>query len=129
MDEFPEFAKDLAKYKLVVRYEQPTGVNNVKTSDFTLNKSVLGIDSSLSGIKECFILLDDGKTTQPVTQICLFFVDEDRLLKEFSALLSALNIRKTNTPKTQKVLKQYCLDIYGNIDQTSLNNIINRFFE
>ncbi|MDR3094512.1 MAG: hypothetical protein LBU62_07745 [Bacteroidales bacterium] len=125
----PVASKDLANYKLVVRYEHPTGVNNIKTSDFTLSKSALGVDDRFSEIKECFILLDDGKTVQPVTQICLFFVDEDRLLKEFAALLTALNIKKDNTPKTQILLKQYCLDIYGNIDQTSLNNVTNRFFE
>jgi hypothetical protein len=124
----PVKKEDLSQYKLVLRYENK-GVKDILTENFTLNKAALNLGNEQWEIKECFVLLDNGKTLQPVTQIHLFFVDENRLLQEFAAYLSALRVKKSNTPKTQQILRQYCLDIYGNIDQTSLNQVIKRFFE
>ncbi|MDR1672448.1 MAG: hypothetical protein LBS09_03150 [Bacteroidales bacterium] len=124
--QLPVTAADLAQYRLVVRYEK-NGVTDIKADNFTLSKSTL-TDGDQSQIKECYLLLDNGTTMQPVTQICLLFVDEERLLKEFSAYLAALNARKTNTARTRKLLQQYCVDIYGNIDQSNLEKTINKFF-
>jgi hypothetical protein len=122
----PVTSKDLAQYRLVVRYEK-NGVVDVKTDNFTLAQSVL-TDADRSQIKECYLLLDNGTTMQPITQICLLFVDEERLLKEFSAYLAALNVRKADTARVRKLLQQYCVDIYGNIDQNNLEKTINKFF-
>ncbi|MDR1863984.1 MAG: hypothetical protein LBR08_00240 [Bacteroidales bacterium] len=125
----PVSKEDNARCKLTLAFdgEGTTDVTKVKLDDFTLSRAALNLADRRTEIKECFVMLDNGKETLPVTRICLIFVDEDRLPKEFAALLSALNIKKANTADNQRLLQQYCLDVYGNIDRKSLNDAIDRF--
>lgn len=119
---------DLQKYDLILRYEK-NGFREMKSEDFSIGKAALKLDDPTDNrIDECFVLLDDGKSPVPVTQITLFFVEENRLLDEFAALLQALDIKKRDTPANRNILKQYCMDIYGTIDGMELNRIIGKYF-
>ncbi|MDR0714888.1 MAG: hypothetical protein LBF89_11630 [Bacteroidales bacterium] len=116
---------DAKKGSLIVRYEKD-GIKEIRLKDFTLDKAQLIPGGS--HINECFILMDDGEQMQTVTQIRLFFVDENRLMKEFSALFRALETEKKDTPENRKILSQYCTDVYGCIDRKNLNSAVERFF-
>jgi hypothetical protein len=124
----PVSSGDMEKYKLVIRYEND-GVKEVVLEDFLISRDDLDLNTAQPRISECFLLLNDDHTMSPVTQVSLFFVDENRLFEEFSALLQALRVPKKDTPKSRKILKQYCLDIYGTIDQKNLNQSLRNYFD
>ncbi|MDR1666775.1 MAG: hypothetical protein LBS03_03655 [Bacteroidales bacterium] len=111
--------------KLLIRYEK-NGVKEVKLNNLTLDKAQLAPDGNR--IDECFIMLDDGKQLLPVTQVRLFFIDENRLFREFEAFFSAMEIERTDTPKNREMLEHYCTDLYGNIDRKNLKNTLETFF-
>jgi hypothetical protein len=118
--------KDLRDNTLMIRYER-NGVKEVRLRQFTVDKEQLQPDGGFR-IDECFILLDNGQKAQPVTQVCLLFIDEKRLLQEFTALFKALELKKADTRENRKILVQYCTDIYGNTDRNNLNGVVEHFF-
>ena len=114
---------DAQKYDLVFRFEVNDKIRELIFDDFVIRQSDMG----LTQINECFILLREGEKVTPVTQIALCFVDEQNLKQEFTALMSALNIKKSSTAEARKELRQYCRDVYGVMDSSHLNDVINRF--
>jgi hypothetical protein len=124
----PVSSNDAKKYKLVIRYEND-GVKEVFLDDFTIRKDDLDMENPVQPrINECFLLLNNDRDMLPITQISLFFIDEKRLFEEFSAFLKALDIPKQDTPKNRQILKQYCLDIYGTIDEKNINHSLLNYF-
>jgi hypothetical protein len=111
--------------ELLFRYEK-NGVKEVRLKGLTIDKAQLAPDGNR--IDECFIMLDDGNQLQPVTQVRLFFIDENRLFGEFEALFSAMGIEREDTPKNREMLEHFCTDLYGNIDRKNLKNTLENFF-
>ncbi len=119
------------KYALILRFEEGNTPKDVISYNFTIDKKSLSLSEDQSEISECYIVLrnlsDQSETTiKPVT---LSFVDEARLFKEFSALLKAMKKNQSDTPPNRQILKQYCADVYGNIDPKTLDKTISKYFK
>lgn len=128
----PVPTRDAKKYGIVFRFEQGNCVKDVSSDNFTISKQLL-IDSQnkTDEISECFILLNDlsDNALVNVTTVRLCFVDEARLYKEFDALLKAFDMKpKSFSPAADKKVKEYCLEVYGNIDQKSLKSTVSKYF-
>ena len=121
----PVTKQDAKKYGLQLRYEYGTKVEDCALSSFTISKKSLKTKGN--HIAECYVLLKDSDQTVPVTQIALYFVDKTQLFKEFDSLLKAMNQKKTEKDLAGDILRQYCTDVYGNIDRTSLEKAINEY--
>ena len=116
---------DAKKYGLLLRYENGNQVEECALSNFTVVKKGLKIQGN--HIAECFVLLKDGEQIIPITQISLYFVDRIQLFREFDSLLKALNQKKTEKDLVGEILRQYCTDVYGNIDRTTLERAIDEY--
>ncbi|MDR2040021.1 MAG: caspase family protein [Bacteroidales bacterium] len=125
MLKIPVNKKDEQKYDLMFRYESSNGVQDVIFSGFTVHYEQI----NRLQIDECFVLLREGEVSMPVKQVKLYFLSEKVLFAEFAALLSALDMSGKDTPEGRRELKQYCLDVYGTIDEQQLNRSISRFFD
>jgi hypothetical protein len=121
----PVRRQDARKYELLLRYEVGNVVEEYFSTDFSISKNDLTTEGNR--ISECFVLLKDGDTTIPVTQLSLFFVDKTQLFDEFNSLLRALNQPKNDKNKAREILRQYCTDVYGMIDRNTLESTINDF--
>ena len=114
---------EIQKYDLIFRFEENDQIREVTSSDFVIRQSDMG----LTQIDECFILLREGEKVTPVTQVAFFFLNEKSLHQEFGAWLSAMNIKKSNSAEARRELRQYCRDVYGLMDNSNLNDVVNRF--
>jgi len=121
----PVTAQDARKFDLILRYEIGDDIEEYVSSDLTIVKNDLKIFGA--GIHECFVLLREGNKEIPVTQLSLFFVEKEQLFGEFDSLLKALNHKKADNNTVREVLRQYCTDVYGMIDRSSLDSTINDF--
>ena len=123
----PVTSKDAGKYNLLLRYENGNEVEEYLSTDFSIAKSNLKLEGN--GITECYVLLRDGNQTIPVTQLSLFFVDKTQLFDEFNSLLKALNQKKGEKSAVRRILRQYCADVYGMIDGSTLEATINDYLK
>jgi hypothetical protein len=114
---------DIQKYDLIFRFEEKDEIRDVTFNDFVIRQSDLGSTQ----INECFILLREGEKVTPVTEVALIFVNEKDLHKEFATWLNAMNIKKSSSAEARKELRQYCRDVYGVMDNSNLNDVVNRF--
>ena len=73
----PVTRQDARKYNLVLRYEVGNIVEEYVSTDFSISQKDLKMQGNR--ISECFVLLKDGDTTVPVTQMSLFFVAKPQL--------------------------------------------------
>ena len=121
----PVTRQDVRKFDLLLRYENGNSVEEYVSTDFTISKNDLKIQGNR--IAECFVLLRDGDTAIPVTQMSLFFVDRAQLFDEFESLLMALNQNKNNKYTVRAILRHYCTDVYGTIDGSVLETVINDY--
>ena len=115
---------DVEKFNLLLRYENGVVVEEYLSGDFSIVKNDLKLQDNR--ISECFVLLMEGDRTIPVTQLSLFFVDKKQIYNEFDSLLKALNLRKSGNA-TYTILRQYCTDVYGMIDNITLEATINEY--
>jgi hypothetical protein len=120
----PATKQDVAKFDLLFRYEHEGHVVEYLSTDLTISKNAFKIQGA--GIAECYVILRENGQSKPVTQMSLYFVDKKQLFAEFNSLLTALNINRKKDDKntTSDVLRQYCDDVYGTIDHTTLENTI-----
>jgi hypothetical protein len=114
---------DLQKYDLIFRFEENDKIRDVTFGDFVIRQNVIGS----SQVNECFILLREDEKITPVTEIALWFVNEQNLFQEFTTWLNVKNIKKSSSADARKELRQYCRDVYGVMDNNNLNDVINRF--
>ncbi len=121
----PVKKQDVEKFDLMLRYEDVNGIEEVLFPDFIIQYHQFNCQH----IGECSILLRESKITQPVKQVKLYFISEKTLFEEFEALLASLEIPKRGTPGSRQELKQYCVDVYGTMDENQLNRTISRFFD
>ena len=121
----PVTKQDVKRYGLMFRYESGARVEDCTLSNFTITKK--GLKMKGNHIAECYVLLKDNEHTYTATQIALFFVDKTQLYREFDSLLKALHQKKTEKDSAGDILRQYCTDVYGNIDRTSLEKAINEY--
>ena len=121
----PVARQNTQKYNLLLRYETGNIVEEYVSADFTISKDDLKIQGNR--ISECYILLKEGDETIPVTQMSLFFVDKAQLFVEFDSLLKALDQTKNEKNKVRDILRQYCTDVYGMIDRTTLETTMNDY--
>ena len=80
-----------------------------------------------NNITECYVLLKNGDQLIPVTQFSLFFVDKIQLFREFDSLLKAMKQKKTDKEEANDILRQYCADVYGNIDRGTLERAMHEY--
>lgn len=59
-----------------------------------------------------------------ITEINLCFIAPDRLKKELLTIVPILKKQAMSTKEIKDYLKQYVVDIYGNMDDTQLNTLI-----
>ena len=121
----PVTRQDARKFDLLLRYENGNTVEEYISTDFTISKNDLKIQGNR--ISECFVLLKEGNTTIPVTQMSLFFVDREQLFEEFHSLLNALHQNRDDKNTVRDILRHYCTDIYGTIDDRALEKVINDY--
>ena len=121
----PVTQQDARKYNLLLRYETGNIVEEYISTDFTISRNDLKIQGNR--IPECYVLLREGDNTIPVTQMSLFFVEKTQLFDEFNSLLKALNQTKKDKNAVREILRQYCTDVYGMIDRSTLETTINDF--
>ena len=121
----PVTRQDAGKYDLLLRYENGNIVEEYISTDFTISKNDLKMQDNR--ISECYVLLKEGDKTIPVTQMSLFFVDKTQLFDEFNSLLKALSQTKNDKNKVRETLRQYCTDVYGIIDRSTLETTINDY--
>jgi len=114
---------DLQKFDLIFRFEENDKIRDVTFGDFVIRQNVIG----LSQVNECFILLRENDKITPVTEVALLFLNEQNLFQEFAIWLNAKNIKKSSSSDARKELRQYCRDVYGVMDNSNLNDVINRF--
>ena len=114
---------DIQKYDLIFRFEEKDKIRDVTFSDFVIRQNVIGS----SQIDECFILLREDEKITPITSVALFFLNEKNLYQEFATWLDVKNIKKSNSAEARKELRQYCRDVYGVMDNSNLNDVVNRF--
>jgi len=118
---------DEGKFDLLFRYENGNLVEEYLSIDFTITQSNFKLQGN--GISECYLLLKDGNQTTWVTLLSLFFVDKKQLFVEFNSYLKAMNQVKGNNNTVRKLLRQYCTDIYGMIDNSSLEATLNEYLK
>jgi len=121
----PVTRQDAKRYGLQFRYENGRKIEEYTPTNFTIAKKSLKMQGN--HIAECYVLLKDGEHTIAVTQIALFFVDKMQLFREFDSLLKAMNQKKTEKDLAGDILRQYCVDVYGNIDRTTLERAVNEY--
>jgi len=118
---------DAGKYDLLLRYENGMNIEEYLSTDFSIVKSDLKLQGNR--IIECYVLLKEGDRTIPVTQLSLFFVEKMQLFNEFNSLLKALNQKKDDKNAVRIVLRQYCTDVYGMIDNDILKSTIDDYLK
>ena len=123
----PVKKQDADKYCLLLRYEKGNSVEEYISNDLSIEQKDLKLEGN--GIAECYLLLKEGNETVHVTQVSLFFVSKTQLFKEFDSLLKSMNQKKKQDDKTNDLLKQYCLDVYGMMDRESLENTIEEYLK
>jgi len=120
----PVTNRDAGRFDLLLRYENGNIVEEILSTDFSIDKSNLILQGNR--ITECYVLIREGNQNIPVTQLSLFFVDKPQLFAEFESLLKALNLRKSENA-TRTILRQYCTDVYGMIDSGILEATLNEY--
>jgi len=118
---------DEGKFDLLFRYEDGNLVKEYLSTDFTMSPNNFKLQGN--GISECYVLLKDGNQTVFVTMLSLFFIDKDQLFGEFNAYLKTMGQKKIDDGTVRKMLRQYCTDIYGMIDNTSLETALNEYLK
>jgi hypothetical protein len=118
----PVKKQDLKKYALVLKYEIDNNPEEFVVNDFSISKNDLKIEGDR--ISECFVLLKDGEQTLSVTKLALIFVEKATLFSEFDSLLKALKQNKAEKNEASEILRQYCTDVYGLIDRSTLETTI-----
>ena len=125
----PVAHQDAIKFELLLRYENGGRVEEYVTTNMTISKKGLKLQGA--GIAECYVILKEKGQSTPVTQTSLFFIEKKQLFGEFDSLLNALNInkKKDDKNKTSDVLRQYCDDVYGTIDDVILEKTITEYMK
>jgi len=125
----PVAHQDAAKFELLLRYENGGRVEEYVATGMTISKKGLKLQGT--GIAECYVILKENGQNTPVTQTSLFFIEKKQLFVEFDSLLNALNInkKKDDKNKTSDVLRQYCDDVYGTIDDATLEKTITEYLK
>lgn len=114
--------QDARKYDLILCYEN--GKEDI-SPDFIITQKA---DARQQG-NTVKLLLKNGNDTVKITRISLFFIDETRLIGEFDALLQALGKKKENISPVHSILREYCADVYGTIDEGVLEKTIRRYLK
>ena len=120
----PVTNRDAGRFDLLLRYEVGNIVEEFLSTDFSIDKNNLKLQGNR--ITECYVLLKEGNQTYPITQMSLFFVEKPQLFDEFDSLLKALTLKKEDNA-TRTILRQYCTDVYGMIDNGTLEATLNDY--
>jgi len=62
--------------------------------------------------------------TNLITQVNISFINKDNLRKEFLAIVPILKKQNYENEEIRQYLFEYFFDVYGNVDETQLNNFI-----
>ena len=113
------------KYDLLFRFKENNKTKEVVSKDFTIKQN----DFGKNVINDCIILLREGNKITEITQVSLWFIDEQSLHQEFTAWLTGMEEQTDTNYKKREELQQYCRDVYGVMDHDNMHYAIGRFLE